>query len=1478
MAGRLVVVGLLAALWCSARAQASTDKIYWTEYGNAGTPGLIKRANAADLSQPESVWTGTGTEKMTGLALDVEFCTMYYGIDKDPGGKVPGQIMKANLDGSGAAVFYTSPSASAPFNIWIDLVNKRLWWSESRSKIKWASIDTTSGQYGVAIYVPTNNGNSDVLQETYLAVDVAASKVYVTDVGYGTIIRQSTTATSTDTQEIFIDSFDLAWSDYLWSPTGLLIDTANRKLLYADSGYRSVSMVSLTAASGAAEQVLISTVTSPAGMVLVGSTLYVADEPSPGSLLMGTISGGTLTSTRKLILGTNALPARPKAVAFMNGTLTTRSMCFSTTTTTTTITSTKTSTRTTTSTTRTTTSTTATSSTSTSLTTTKTTSTSTTSTSTVTKTTSSTTTTLTTTSSTETSTTSRTSTSTTTTASSTTSSSTSSSQTSTTLSSTTTTTSLTSTTTATLTETSTSTTSTLTTTSTTTTRTTTTTTSTTHTSTTSSTATVTTTTITSTITVTVTSTTTTTTRLTGLSIQGSLVFTADTVSPAVAKEAVRSTLAQQLGVMERQIEVTLTVTRRRLGGLEEEPRPRRLAPSTFLANYKVNNVDALTSLAMMSTITAMNSDSTSIAKKLTSVLVSLGASASSVVLAVVSAPFVSIPPNVTEDTPCGLNYCPAKSLPKLSADAKICTQVLTCAAAAVSCCMSSRDEGSTTGASGGILAVVLASLGGLILCCAAGSAVMVRRRRRGNVRPRVDSEVRQKLGLEEIVSESKPEQLFSVPVTSPAAASLEKRKPLSPSRAQVAPRDIDSLGSYTALAGLKVRKYPGPESEVMTEVPVGADVEVLQVQDHLATHGVVMARIAQPAGWVTLRDAQGERFMQRRGGTPSSARSKGMDLEFVHTDIRKLEGEWRPYNRQGCRTKALVKVDERGRLWTNNLRSGHEDLVHEPGAAAVVRRDGWLLLAGVSTDDELLWSKAGEYSALWKRLKPCSEFSIGEAVLWTKDNSKEVPVGTLGEVVGFGDNSLRVKFPKLTLDAPSSDLLPAELAERDEQAKAMLEILQGEWRLCAGDVVFPGLVTISADGHTLYNGMHWPEQDLLILAGGVLRGDGWSVKMDSSSSHDLLWCNEGEPSITWRRVKPSTDYVAGEKVLWTEESIDVPAGTVGVVAGVTASSVRVAFKAVRLDIPAAQLLPAPADAASPTTPQRQIQDVVVAAASGAVIPADASAGASARDILLSIPMENDEFVARGGSDSLDKVRPPPLLLDRDPSMDQVKSPGQTPSQLVKSPGQTPSQQVKSPGHTPSTGITLPVSPGLVPSKVSQPSSLELGDRLNLILPEVEQEAVRGLGMPSVPESPAPSLLGPAGTAPLFAAPPGAKAVGATPSGSNKGSGRWGAGWMQALTGPVGSSMSGIFRSGQAGGLAPLGEERLGSEGGGQHGPQSHMSSPSSAAGSPSTGQSGSPGTVVQAPEASAPVPPVMLVPVVTKAPRAPEDKRRQILV
>jgi len=729
------------------------------------------------------------------------------------------------------------------------------------------------------------------------------------------------------------------------------------------------------------------------------------------------------------------------------------------------------------------------------------------------------------------------------------------------------------------------------------------------------------------------------------------------------------------------------------------------------------------------------------------------------------------------------------------------------------------------------------------------------------------------------------------------------------------------LGTYLVASGLTVRRNANPDSEVVLNLVPGVEVEVVQVLDYMKTHGVVMGRIAEPEGWIPLRDTDGECFAQKQQ-TPLHLRTtspSGKKDSLAPEPIRTLEGEWRPYTRQGMRSPSLVKIDEQGQVTFDGVRTPAQDLAM--AGTAITRKDGWILNADVSKDNEVLWCKAGGHGVLWKRVTSYSEFSIGDTVEWTSQN-KDVPPGTMGEVVGVIDGSIRVKFPKLTVDAAASELVPTEAIDRDEQGRTMLEILQGEWRLYDGLVRFPGLVVIGVNGHALYNGGHWPEQDLVVLGGSLVRGDGWSVKMESSSSHELLWSRTGEPSITWRRVKPATDYLVGEKVRWTEESQDVPTGTVGEVVALMVSTVQVMFGTVTMNLPPAELLALtderPESPKPPKSPKSQKSPGRELSLEGAAVEAhansptsrsahsasspteakaegqlllDSSASpkgtAAAKSMLLRLTFEDDR--SGGSNANLESKRPPPLQTEFD-TIDEEK-PVQIPSAAIpwgKSPmhqdeespavaehvsedpqtaspqararavreaiatssialisptaqhqqaasfaaglptpragsivtptnipvwghassSSTPSagtaemvmvfapgsehpilyQQVTSPAQTPSTG-TPPLSPGFLPkgSKGFPPLSpnsqlLQQAEQAHLQLQQQEQQQHQ---QPPdiVQEGEEQRQAQPLG------APPGAKAVTATSSG--RGSGRWGSGWMQALTGPIGSSMSGI---------------------------------------------------------------------------------------
>jgi len=148
--------------------------------------------------------------------------------------------------------------------------------------------------------------------------------------------------------------------------------------------------------------------------------------------------------------------------------------------------------------------------------------------------------------------------------------------------------------------------------------------------------------------------------------------------------------------------------------------------------------------------------------------------------------------------------------------------------------------------------------------------------------------------------------------------------------------------------------------------------------------------------------------------------------------------------------------------------------------------------------------------------------------------------------------------PRLALQSAEMELQVLEL---------LLNDLQGEWRLFDQDQMMAGIVRICENGRTLYDDVHYQNQDLcpqcprLGQPGGFVRGDGWCVDMQRSDTDSLEWMKSGESGIAWKRCKGISAFSIGDRIEWTAASTEqVEQGAHGIVVGFTDDRVRVNFE------------------------------------------------------------------------------------------------------------------------------------------------------------------------------------------------------------------------------------------------------------------------------------------------------------------------------
>jgi len=808
-------------------------------------------------------------------------------------------------------------------------------------------------------------------------------------------------------------------------------------------------------------------------------------------------------------------------------------------------------------------------------------------------------------------------------------------------------------------------------------------------------------------------------------VSGSAVFTAEAVTSAQVQQSVRSALVDSFAVSSDSLVINIAEARR----LQNSAAALRQLASTWVATYEAA-LDPVPAVDLIIRLNVAAASPASFSSMLTSLLTAAGADASTIALTLLSSPQYTQSVAVN-GTACGVDVC-STTLARSVAPADLCELALTCSDADSLCCEPptldpSNGDDTSAASTRTLLGALGAAILGPLVCLIA--FVLIRRFCKSHSKIPLNQQQSQDFPKQELFSFAGP----GSPVNAPASLRVHASPTQSPvvSPTGVSLKELDSPGAYVLTSAASVKRNLAPDSDEIGRLTGGSEVEVIEIVDLGPTHNRVVARISEPSGWIPLRDTRsGQRFAQKviggaEGGSPKS--SVGVNFASptystttkqdrqVRAQLDALQGEWRVYE-GGKGSSSVMVIGANGAATSDGVRVREQDLVIADGM--ISRRDGWMVNMESSSEQELLWSKPGEASIIWKRVKPGSEYAIGDMVQWTHE-TKDVPSGTKGEVVGLTGSRVRVKFPNLTVDALPSELLPVEMVKREEQVQALLEALQGEWRLYEGTTLFPGIVAIGGGGYALYDGMHWPEQDLIVLGDTIARGDGWAVDMSASNEQELLWCKPGETSISWKRVKAVSDYRIGEIVEWTLETHDVPRGTKGEVVGLTDSRVRVKFPKLTFDVLPGEILadenyiPAtPASGTQEPVVERTVKDALASIAfeGSGDAPSTPQSRLSQQsqqkqqhqqqqqqqESLQEEQLEDEPIEQASSSSNLASKRPPPLEVDVEQGPPAVVPASVTPwSGSGSSPGGPPS-----PGQT---GMKVSLDGG--PVSGSTPTSM-----------------------------------------------------------------------------------------------------------------------------------------------------------------------------
>ncbi|RIK72126.1 MAG: hypothetical protein DCC67_19700, partial [Planctomycetota bacterium] len=153
----------------------AAGKMYWTNY----SAGTIQRANL-DGSGVENLVSGQNG--VWDVLLDTSAGKMYWSTWS--AGVVV--IRRADLNGSGAELLWTSQAASAPTGLALDLPADKLYWYEAiNQQILRSDLDGTDVQTVVDL------STIALLRVHWINVDSRAGKLYWSDLGNGAIYRSN---------------------------------------------------------------------------------------------------------------------------------------------------------------------------------------------------------------------------------------------------------------------------------------------------------------------------------------------------------------------------------------------------------------------------------------------------------------------------------------------------------------------------------------------------------------------------------------------------------------------------------------------------------------------------------------------------------------------------------------------------------------------------------------------------------------------------------------------------------------------------------------------------------------------------------------------------------------------------------------------------------------------------------------------------------------------------------------------------------------------------------------------------------------------------------------------------------------------------------------------------------------------------------------------------------------------------------------
>lgn len=142
-----IVLALIALLTFAHRGQAA-EIVYWNNYG--AEPQTITFAGSDGAAGGLLNLTGTVLDDPEGMAIDTVTGRLFVASSSGAGGK--GEILAANLNGSGASVF-APPGAPVdePYGVVVDPVTRIIYWANDgvgdgdNGSIAWANLDGSVG-------------------------------------------------------------------------------------------------------------------------------------------------------------------------------------------------------------------------------------------------------------------------------------------------------------------------------------------------------------------------------------------------------------------------------------------------------------------------------------------------------------------------------------------------------------------------------------------------------------------------------------------------------------------------------------------------------------------------------------------------------------------------------------------------------------------------------------------------------------------------------------------------------------------------------------------------------------------------------------------------------------------------------------------------------------------------------------------------------------------------------------------------------------------------------------------------------------------------------------------------------------------------------------------------------------------------------------------------------------------------------------